>query len=427
MGHLGPERVYQLSKDRFYWPFMKNDIEHFIHNCCRCVKQKPKHLPTKEPLQPITSLSPFDLISVDFVHLEQSSGGYEYILVIVDHFTKFAQADPTKNKSGTTVAMKIFSELIPRFGFPRRIIHDQGREFENALFKKLTELSGVQNLRTTPYHPQGNRIVEHMNRPLLGMLRALPENRKSKWASHVNHLIHAYNCTRHDTTGYSPYYLLFGRHPRLPLDLLLNLKQPSSTTSYPKYVAEWKNAMEEAYRIASKAAQTRAAQGKQQYDKKVRSSVLKPGDRVLVKNLTPCGGPGKLRSYWEQQVYKVISRMGADSPESKKGKARVLHHNLLLPCNDLPIVDDPVDQKKMKPTLASGKRSIPFKHDQSESEEEEDCSFEPDQLEFCSRVLFMVILHQVLPQARKRWSMLVILSYPSLCRPMKKTVLLPPT
>ena len=299
------------------------------------------------------------------------------ILVIVDHFTRFAQAYPTKNKSCTTVAMNIFSELIPRFGFPGRIIHDQGGEFENALSKKLTELSGVQNLG----------IVERMNRTLFGMLRTLPENHKSKWASHINHLIHAYNCTRHDMTGYSPYCLLFGRHLRLPLDLLLNLKQPSSTTSYPKYVAEWKNAMEEAYRIASKAAHTRAAQGKQQYDKKIRSSVLEPGDRVLVKNLTPCGGPGKLRSYWEQQVYKVISRMRADrpdykvEPEGKKGKARIFHRNLLLPCNDLPTEDDQVDQKKMKPTTASGKRSIPLKHDQSASEEEEDCSFEPDQLE----------------------------------------------
>ena len=137
-----------------------------------------------------------------------------------------------------------------------------------------------------------------MNRTLLGMLRTLPENRKSKCASHVNHLIHAYNCTLHDTTGYSPYYLLFSRHPRVPLDLLLNLKQPSSTTSYPKYVAEWKNAMEEAYRIASKAAQTRAVQGKQQFDKKVHSSVLEPDDRVLVKNLTPRGGGGS----WKAQI-----------------------------------------------------------------------------------------------------------------------------
>ena len=223
-------------------------------------------------------------------------------------------------------------------------------------------------------------------------------------------------------TGYSSCYLLFGRHPRLSLDLLLNLKKLSSTTSYPKYVAEWKNAMEEAYRIASKAAQTRAAQGKQQYHTKVRSSVLEPGDRVLVKNLTPRGGPGKLRSYWEQQVYKVISRMGADhpvykvEPEGKKGKARILHCTLLLPCNDLLIADDQVDQKKMKPTTASGKRSIPLKHDQSESEEEEDCSFEPDQLE----ILQLSTIHghspSNTPTDKKE---MVNVSYPELPQPVQ--------
>ena len=96
MGHLGLDRVYQLAKDRFYWPYMCRDIDNFIHQSCSCLKQRRPHIPIREPLQPIVSTAPFDLISIDFVHLETSIGGYQYILVVVDHFMKFvAQAFPT--------------------------------------------------------------------------------------------------------------------------------------------------------------------------------------------------------------------------------------------------------------------------------------------------------------------------------------------
>ena len=92
MGHLGTEKVINLARQRFYWPYMQSDIEFFIGNVCRCVKQKIPATKTQAPLQPITTTSPFELVSIDFTHLEKSRGGYEYILVIVDHFTQYAQA-----------------------------------------------------------------------------------------------------------------------------------------------------------------------------------------------------------------------------------------------------------------------------------------------------------------------------------------------
>ena len=110
MGHLGPERVLHLARDRFYWPRMQSDVEHYVKNICRCIKQKPPRLKTRAPLQPIITSSPFELVSIDFIHLEKSSGGYEYILMIVDHFTRYAQAYPTRNKTAKTVAEKLYND-----------------------------------------------------------------------------------------------------------------------------------------------------------------------------------------------------------------------------------------------------------------------------------------------------------------------------
>ena len=177
-----------------------------------------------------------------------------------------------------------------------------GSEFENQLFHRLQQLSGVQNARTTPYHPQGNGKAERFNRTLLSMLRTLTTEQKANWKDHLNKVVHAYNSTRSEATGYAPSFLMFGRSQGSRWSgIWIESRSTQPCKDHSSYVQKWKTAMSEAYTIARKTSQDRAARGKELRDKNLRPLPLEAGDRVLVRNTHQKPGPRKLQSYWKRR------------------------------------------------------------------------------------------------------------------------------
>ena len=179
-----------------------------------------------------------------------------------------------------------------------------------------------------------------MNRTVLQMLRTLTDAEKTKWHNSLSKVIHAYNCTKHDSTGYSPFFLLFGRHPRIPIDLMLgDTVQSHGPKLYTKYAKEWEEQMHLAYEIANQRSIEHKEYDKARRNKGRLAQPLMIGDRVLAKNVET-GGPGKLRSYWQDEVYVVkdVKENGVVYTVAKEKDGSgvwTVHRKMLFPCEHL--------------------------------------------------------------------------------------------
>ena len=291
----------------------------------------------KAPLLNIETSQPLELIHLDYLKIEPSKGNIENVLVITDHFTRYAQAFHSKTQTALATAKLLWNNFILHYGFPSKIITDQGRNFESELIEHLCQLAGVQKLRTSPYHPQTNGQCERFNGTLLNMLGTLTPEQKKDWKSHVPALVHAYNCTRNPATGFSPYFLLFGREPRLPVDVEFGLQRGGQRGSpgESNYISQLSRRLRFAHRKAKKMAQRQQARHRGLYDLKCRGAALSVGDLVLVKQ-TAWEGRHKIQDRWEGGEYHVVGQPTPGVPvytvkSLAGGKTKVLHRNLLLP------------------------------------------------------------------------------------------------
>ena len=331
MGHPGRDKTIALLRARSYWLSMAKQVEDMVRKCSCCVCRKAKT--TVAPLTPIVTSQPLELVCLDFLLVEPSSG-YEHILVITDHFTKLARAIPTKNETALTTARALYNNFVTIYGIPQRIHSDQGRNFESNVIKSLCAITGMSKSKTTPYHPMGNGVTERMNQSLLKMLGTLSEDKKSKWKEHLPSIIHAYNCTPHEATGFSPYELMFGRKPVLPIDV--EMMPETAVVPVTKFAEELQHHIKYAHEVANRNLGLKAAKAKERYDEKAVAANLQPGDTVLIRK-TAIKGREKLSDKWIDDVHIVVSQPNPEiavytvKPISRPGRVQTLHRNLLLP------------------------------------------------------------------------------------------------
>lgn len=332
-GHQGIERTTELVRQRCYWPGMSTDIRNWVRECERCQVAKDSGPVPHSFMGHLLASRPNEILAIDFTLLEPSRNGFENVLVMTDVFSKFTVAVPTRDQTASTVAQVLVAEWFYKFGVPSRLHSDQGRSFESTLIQQLCLMYGVTKSRTTPYHPAGNGQCERFNRTLHNLLRTLPLTQKRNWASCLPYVLFCYNTTPHQSTGESPYYLMFGQQPRLPIDFLLGRVEEPRPGEVQGWVAEHQEKLRVAFDCARERLLTAASRRKERHDQHVREVPLLVGQLVYVRD-HGARGRHKLRDLWNSEVHQVVSASSegavyAVAPVNALHKVRNVHRDML--------------------------------------------------------------------------------------------------
>ena len=198
-------------KERYYWPGHYNNVGNWCRTCPNCAARKNPSWKQRAPLRHVTAGSPTQVVAADIMGpFTESPAGNSYILVVGDYFTRWVEAYPIPNQEAATVASKLTNKFFFRFSPPEQLHSDQGPQFESGLVAEVCKLLGIKKSRTTPYHPQCDGFIERFNRTLLSMLGTLATEHPFDWEVQLRPLCMAYNTSIHPTTGYTPFYLMFG-------------------------------------------------------------------------------------------------------------------------------------------------------------------------------------------------------------------------
>ncbi len=214
-GHLGQKKTIKKAEELFYWCNLKFDVTQYVKNCLTC--QRFKTSPgLQQPYQELPSVEkPLDRIGIDLTDMIAGSGGYRYVLTIVDHFSRFVKFYPLKNKLSEGI-VEALQQYITDFGTPHSIVLDNGGEFTSQIFQQFCQQHLITLCYTTPYHPQGNAITERLHRTLKSILASMCRGYPLRWPRLLPVCQATMNAAVHTSIAQQPFFAFFSRHaPRV--------------------------------------------------------------------------------------------------------------------------------------------------------------------------------------------------------------------
>ena len=287
-GHLGIRRTLARLRRTYYWIGQSEDTKRFLARCDQCSRYHRGKQPKQGLLQPTVVTEPFERVGIDITGPHPvSKNGFKYILTIIDLFSKYSVCVAMRNHEATTCAEVFYTYWITKFGAPLQVLTDRGAEFESKLMADLCRLMGIQKLRSTSYEPRTCGCVERLHLTLNAMLAKAMSEGQTDWDRHLAAVTAAYNATPQESTGFSPYFMLFGAEMRTPLEIVAGVN-PADSEGQQVPVDDWVERklliLSRAHRLAREHLAKAAERSKTYYDRNVKTKKFEAGQFVWVFN-----------------------------------------------------------------------------------------------------------------------------------------------
>ena len=286
---------------------------------------------------------------------------------VTDYFTKWAEAYPLKDSEVPTCMRSLYNNFFSRFGLPRQLHTDQGKNFESKLFYEFCRLTGVRKTRTTPFHPQSDGQTERMNRTLLQMLRATCQENPHDWPQKLDTVMSAYRMTVHKVTGVTPNLAMLGREVMLPASVIARPPEEPVSTAVP-FNQSLRDCLRAAHSQVRKSTKSVAKTQKSYFDRSVKHFDFTVGQLVWLFWPSPprrqkfrklqwqWTGPWRIESFRSDVVVSLV--------HTTKQWRQVVHVNRLSPCKGTP-QNSSFDLPPEEPLAASTEVSAETEHQSS--------------------------------------------------------------